>query len=125
MMTSPDFIEMLKEKGLEPGPVFGEYFSLYLVSEEEDYLCSTLDTFISYLKQLGFAIRIGFEDYDSLPIKQMPNGIGFDLFDEDGYPSVSFDFYTKSLDTGKYEGSMEIVLTQYTELAQKVFFDKP
>jgi len=125
MMTSPDFIEMLKEKGLEPGPVFGEYFSLYLVSEEEDYLCSTLDTFISNLKQLGFAIRIGFEDYDSLPIKQMPNGIGFDLFDGDGYPLVSFDFYTKSLDTGKYEGSMEIVLTQYTELAQKVFFDKP
>ena len=115
-----EVLAALKEKGLEPGPLYEEYCSIYITVDDPINIVDKLEDFRDDLKDNNFVIREGFEELDSLLITELPHGcIGYDNLNKP-YSSVDIYYYDSSL--LEYTGTIEILVTKYTELGYLLYF---
>lgn len=126
IMEDEEYIAICEALGLDVGPMYEHYFSLFLeVSDNEldyDYIVSLLDSFISDLKTSGFVIRPECQDYEEESIKDAPNGVlSFDFYkNELPYGGIDIYLFGSYGDFETFNGTVEIVYEEYTELGINV-----
>ena len=122
-MNNPEFVEIFKEKGLEPGPIYDEMVSYYFYIEKESDAIAYLDSYCKVIEESGYEVN-GTKG-QSIAEREGRCVEYYALDETSNAPKYVVDIYLyDSSQSGDFEwtGVAEIILTKYTDLGIALYY---
>ena len=118
---SEENIAIFEEAGIEPGPVYDIYCSIFFYIDKKADAIAFIDDYMESIDRKIYRPTELFDDGDSIEDIYM-NSAEYYHVDFKGRPESVIDIYLNDSSYQTWTGVVEFVITKYTETGKRLFF---